>query len=62
VRAHEYARAALAALDVPDFDEISSRLAQIAISLLKAHDLGMFNPSFAAAVTFIRRATLADLG
>jgi hypothetical protein len=57
-QARDDARAALVALGDADMGEIETRLAQIAVSISKAHELVTFNGSLAAACTYIRRSVL----
>lgn len=52
------AQAAVDAFGEPDLQAVSTRLAQIAVTMGKAHALTDFNKSLGAVISFIRRAML----
>lgn len=53
------AKGAIDAFGEPDIPAVDSRLSQIAVLMGKTHPLTVFNESFGAVVSFVRRATLA---
>ena len=55
----EDTRSALESYTESDFLSIQTRLSQIAVSMKKIHKESKFNESLGAAVSFIRKATLA---